>query len=80
MEIHGSYKVQYHPAEDNPSKVFEVNFTPPFRRVSMVEELEKQLGVTFPPATTFDSPGEIKLEYMYMYAAHCTCSVMCRFM
>ena len=40
-------------------QVFEVDFTPPFRRVSMIPELEKQLGVTFPSPTTFTSPGEI---------------------
>ena len=62
-EIHGSFKVQYHPVEDDPEKVLEVDFTPPFRRVHMVPELEKQLGVTFPPATEFHTPGEV---------THCT--------
>ena len=34
-----------------------MDFTPPFRRIPMIAELEKQLGVTFPPASTFGSPG-----------------------
>ncbi|CAI8029622.1 Lysine--tRNA ligase [Geodia barretti] len=55
-EILGTYKIQYHPEEDNLDKVFEVDFTPPFRRIPMIAELEKQLGVTFPPASTFGSP------------------------
>ena len=56
-EIHGTYKIQYHPVEDNPDKMWEVDFTPPFKRVGMISELEKQLGVTFPPATEFHTPG-----------------------
>ena len=36
---------------------YEVDFTPPFQRISMIAELEKQLGVTFPPASTIASPG-----------------------
>lgn len=56
-EIHGSYKIQYHPVEDNREKVWEVDFTPPFRRVSMITELERVLEVKFPPATEFDTPG-----------------------
>ena len=57
MEIHGMYKLTYHPVEGDSEKVFEVDFTPPFRRVKMIPELEKQLNVTFPPATEFHSPG-----------------------
>ena len=57
MEIHGTYKLTYHPVEGDSEKAFEVDFTPPFRRVKMIPELEKQLNVTFPPATEFHSPG-----------------------
>ncbi len=57
-EIHGGPKVRYHPVEDEPEKVWEIDFTPPFKRVQMIPELEKQLGVTFPPATEFHTPGE----------------------
>lgn len=56
-EIHGQYRIQYHPVEDNPEKVWEVDFTPPFKRVYMIPELEKQLGVTFPPPVEFHTPG-----------------------
>ena len=51
------------------SKVWEVDFTPPFKRVSMVTELEKQLSVTFPPPTEFASP--CKPELM-MFCICCT--------
>ena len=49
----------YHPVEDNSDKVFEVDWTPPFRRVYMIPELEKALNVTFPPANEFDKPGKV---------------------
>ena len=39
------------------TQVFEVNWSPPFQRVYMIPELEKQLGVKFPPPSEFHSPG-----------------------
>ncbi|MBN3306291.1 SYK ligase, partial [Amia calva] len=52
--ITGGYKVTYHP--DGPEgQAYEIDFTPPFRRVSMVHDLEKELGVTFPAPDTYDS-------------------------
>ncbi len=57
-EITGSYKVTYHPVEDDPDKVFEVDWTPPFKRVYMIPELEKALNVKFPPPSDFAKPGK----------------------
>lgn len=57
QEIHGSYQVTYHPVEGELENEFQVDWTPPFRRVHMIPELEKQLKVTFPPATEFNTPG-----------------------
>ncbi|TDH17054.1 hypothetical protein EPR50_G00004530 [Perca flavescens] len=52
--ITGGYKVTYHP--DGPEgQACEIDFTPPFRRVSMTHDLEKIMGVKFPPATSYDS-------------------------
>ena len=50
MAIHGKYKIQYHPKDDdaNPDKVYEIDFTPPFRRIKMMEGLEEALGVQLP--------------------------------
>uniref|UniRef100_A0A8C1RRP3 Lysine--tRNA ligase n=1 Tax=Cyprinus carpio TaxID=7962 RepID=A0A8C1RRP3_CYPCA len=42
--ITGGYKVTYHP--DGPEgQAYEIDFTPPFRRISMTQDLEKELGV-----------------------------------
>ncbi|KAH8397966.1 hypothetical protein KR222_007517, partial [Zaprionus bogoriensis] len=53
--IHGSYKIKYHP--DGPDGVEqELDFTPPFKRVSMIKTLEEKLQVKFPAADTFNTP------------------------
>ncbi|MED6278715.1 Lysine--tRNA ligase [Characodon lateralis] len=52
--ITGGYKVTYHP--DGPEgQAYEVDFTPPFKRVSMTHDLEKIMGVKFPPTDAYDS-------------------------
>ena len=55
------------------SKVWEVDFTPPFRRVYMVQELERELSVSFPPPTEFGTPGTLIIHesdviYLTSYA------------
>lgn len=56
--ITGSYKITYHP--DGPEgQAYEIDFTPPFRRISMVEELEKVLGVKLPETSLFETEGKI---------------------
>ncbi|KAJ3036595.1 lysyl-tRNA synthetase [Rhizophlyctis rosea] len=49
--ITGGYKVKYHP-EGPEGKEWEIDFTPPFRRVQMIPELERLLNVKFPSAET----------------------------
>jgi lysyl-tRNA synthetase class 2 len=47
--ITGSYKIQYHPDQDNnPEKVIEIDFTPPFRRIPMMKGLEEALKMELP--------------------------------
>lgn len=46
-EICGSYKIQYHPNGPEQPAV-EIDFTPPFRRISMISGLEEALNVKFP--------------------------------
>ncbi|EGD76371.1 lysyl-tRNA synthetase [Salpingoeca rosetta] len=50
--IKGTYKVTYHP--DGPDgEAQEIDFTPPFRRVSLVQGLEEATGRKFPEPRTF---------------------------
>jgi len=55
MHLFGTYKVKYHPngALENPEEVWEVDFTPPFQRISMIRDLEKELKVKLPCPTTY---------------------------
>lgn len=55
MSIHGSYKIKYHP-EGPEGKEFEIDFTPPFKRISMLSSLEEILKVKFPAPETFNTP------------------------
>lgn len=56
--ITGSYKVTYHP--DGPEgQACEIDFTPPFRKISMVEELEKALGMKLPETNLFETEGKV---------------------
>lgn len=53
MTITGSFKINYHPMDDptNPEKVYEIDFTPPFRRIPMMKGLEEALGIKMPDNT-----------------------------
>jgi lysyl-tRNA synthetase class 2 len=46
-EICGGYKVQYHPNGPEQPPV-EIDFTPPFQRISLIDGLEKYAGVKVP--------------------------------
>lgn len=60
--ITGGYKVTYHP--DGPEgQAYEIDFTPPFKRISMTHDLEKEMGVKFPPSDSYDSDGTTYLPY-----------------
>jgi lysyl-tRNA synthetase class 2 len=54
-ELTGGYKVKYHPQGPEGPEL-EIDFTAPFRRMSMMEELEKILGVKLPEATQLHTP------------------------
>ncbi|KAJ6637249.1 Lysine--tRNA ligase [Pseudolycoriella hygida] len=53
--IHGTYKIKYHP-EGPEGPECEIDFTPPFKRVSMIKTLEEILKVQFP------KPEELKTK------------------
>lgn len=57
MFIHGTYKVKYHPNGPETEPVYEVDFTPPFKRVNMYEGLEQALGAKLPAPDTLHTEG-----------------------
>eukprot|EP01089_Gocevia_fonbrunei_P005514 TRINITY_DN1597_c0_g1_i1.p1 TRINITY_DN1597_c0_g1~~TRINITY_DN1597_c0_g1_i1.p1 ORF type:complete len:588 (+),score=174.26 TRINITY_DN1597_c0_g1_i1:91-1854(+) len=59
-EITGSYKLKYHPQGrfgDEKTEEIEIDFTPPFRRISMMEGL-KEAGIDVPKDIEADSTNE----------------------
>ncbi|ORZ19067.1 hypothetical protein BCR41DRAFT_385719 [Lobosporangium transversale] len=57
--ITGGTKITYHPqGKDGPA--LEIDFTPPFRRINMIEYLEEKLKVKFPPADTLHTTEATK--------------------
>jgi lysyl-tRNA synthetase class 2 len=55
----GSYKIKYHPEGPTSDKVYELDFSPPWKRFNMIEELEKQLNVKFPTGKDFEDKENI---------------------
>ena len=55
--ITGGYKVTYHP-EGPEGPAWEVDYTPPFKRISMLKGLEERLGVKFPDTKDFESESK----------------------
>ena len=54
--ILGDYKLVYHPeGPDGPEWV--ADFTPPFKRMDLMVELEKVLGVALPKAVDLEKEG-----------------------
>ncbi|GMM32527.1 lysine--tRNA ligase [Martiniozyma asiatica (nom. inval.)] len=51
-ELTGSYEVEYQP-NGPEGETLKLNFARPWKRINMIEELEKIYNVTFPPANTF---------------------------
>ncbi len=59
--ITGGYKFNYQP-EGPDGETWEVDFTPPFARLDMLKDLEKELNVKLPPSDQLDTPGEMLFE------------------
>ncbi|GFS35638.1 lysyl-tRNA synthetase 1 [Actinidia rufa] len=62
-ELTGGYKIKYH-ANGLDNDPIEIDFTPPFRRIDMIEELEKWLISAYPRILLV-----MKLTYICLYFA-----------
>lgn len=60
MNIFGSYKIKYHPDGPEGDEV-EIDFTPPFKRLDMIPELEKALGIKLPDTKDLESESTNKI-------------------
>jgi lysyl-tRNA synthetase class 2 len=59
MKLFGKYQIQYHP-QGPEGPTLDIDFTPPFRRMDMIQTLEEKLNCTFPPADTLHTPETTK--------------------
>jgi len=50
--IFGSYKIQYHPEGDESDEVWDIDFTPPWKRLRMLPDLEVALKAKMPDPST----------------------------
>lgn len=47
--LFGTHKLTFYPqGKEVPEKFYEIDFTPPYRRIPMIETLEAKLGIKFP--------------------------------
>lgn len=58
LNIKGSYKIEYH-ADGPDAPPVEIDFTPPWRRISLVEEVEAKAGVKIP--RNFEDAATVKM-------------------
>lgn len=72
--LFGTYKIQYHPKGLEDETVWEIDFTPPFQRISMIADLEKAIGVKLPSPTTYHNPEAQKFfdDLCVKYDVECT--------
>jgi lysyl-tRNA synthetase class 2 len=57
--LFGTYKIVYHLNGPDQAPV-EIDFTPPFKRLDLIGDLEKITGEKFPPATELTTPASNK--------------------
>ncbi|CAG9863335.1 unnamed protein product [Phyllotreta striolata] len=69
--IHGSYKIMYHP--DGPEgEAVEIDFTPPFKRLSIINVLEKELNVKIPTDLTTGEAQKLLNDLCVKHNVECT--------
>lgn len=52
LSIHGQYKIKHTPEHGEP---YEIDFSPPFKRLPMMASLQEKLGIQLPPNDQLDT-------------------------
>ena len=67
---------KYHPegAQENPDLVWEIDFTPPFQRFSMIRDLERECGAKLPSPLTYHTEESRKFfdDLCVKFGADCS--------
>ncbi|XWS09407.1 hypothetical protein CRYUN_Cryun40dG0082600 [Craigia yunnanensis] len=69
-ELTGSYKIKYH-ANGLDNDPIEIDFTPPFRRLDMVEELEKMANLNIPKDFSSDEAKKYLVDTCAKFEIKC---------
>ncbi|OIW14241.1 hypothetical protein TanjilG_21381 [Lupinus angustifolius] len=66
----GSYKIKYH-ADGIDKDPIEIDFTPPFRRIDMIDELEKIAGLSIPKDLSSEEANQYLKDACLKYEIKC---------
>nr|XP_017244371.1 PREDICTED: lysine--tRNA ligase-like [Daucus carota subsp. sativus]XP_017244372.1 PREDICTED: lysine--tRNA ligase-like [Daucus carota subsp. sativus] len=69
-ELTGGYKIRYH-ANGRENEAIEIDFTSPFRRIDMIEELEKMSGLDIPKDLASDEANKYLAEACTKFEIKC---------
>jgi lysyl-tRNA synthetase class 2 len=69
-ELTGGYKVKYH-ANGLENDPIEIDFTPPFRRIDMIEELEKMANLSIPKDLSSDEANKYLADACKKFDVKC---------
>ncbi|KAH7841341.1 hypothetical protein Vadar_028603 [Vaccinium darrowii] len=69
-ELTGGYKVKYH-ANGLENDPIEIDFTPPFRRIDMIEELEKMANLSIPKDLSSDEANKYLVDACKKFDVKC---------
>ncbi|MCL7047525.1 hypothetical protein MKW94_008968 [Papaver nudicaule] len=69
-EITGGYRIKYR-ANGSDKDPIEIDFTPPFRRIEMIEELEKMSGLEIPKDLSSDEANKYLLDACSRFDVKC---------
>ncbi len=53
MDLFGDKKIKYKPSGVDSNEEIEIDFSTPFKRVSVIDELENEIGIKLPKPDTF---------------------------
>jgi lysyl-tRNA synthetase class 2 len=68
--IMGTYKIQYQP--HGASEPVTIDFTPPFKRINMMEALEQSMGFKLPADLASEETNKILSEYCVKHSIKCS--------
>lgn len=71
LAINGSYVVKYHPEGPGTEKVLEIDFTPPFKRVPMMQTLGEKLGCDIPVDLNSEEANKFFREQIKKHKVEC---------